>query len=111
MTSNEKILRNLCIGDLVTHALYGNRWIGLIIDFEDMLDDKSKNRKTKALIQMQPGTDFEGFFKRTSLKDRVNDNLGYVSIHWLFKVKEKSGNTGSSRSKAPPSGRGNKKFS
>jgi len=77
-------------GDLVTHALYGSNWIGLIIDFEEKQDGKSKNKKTKALVQIQPGTDFAGFFKRTSPKDRINDNLGYVSIHWLFKIKEKN---------------------
>lgn len=98
-----KILRDMQPGDLVTHALYGPNWIGLIIDFEEKQGGKSKNKKTKALVQIQPGTDFDGFFKRTSPEDRVNDNLGYVSIHWLFKIKETNGDPGSSRDKAPSS--------
>tara|TARA_B100001564_G_scaffold243906_1_gene206734 strand:- start:921 stop:1193 length:273 start_codon:yes stop_codon:yes gene_type:complete len=89
MSECNKILRGLRVGDLVTHALYGDRWVGLIIDFEEVFDSKSKNRKIKALIQIQPGTDFEGFFKRTSPKDRINDNRGFVSVHWLFKIKER----------------------
>ncbi len=91
----------LNIGDLVTHVLYGRRWIGIIVDFrhQDALPDDK--RKAQALVQIQPGTEFEGFFKRSSTTDRVNDNLGFVSIHWLFKVKEKNGNTRSTRSKTP----------
>lgn len=95
---------HLKIGDLVTHVLYGRGWIGVIVDFRKKNANTRDKRKAQALVQIQPGTEHEGFFKRCSELDRVNDNLGYVSIHWLFKVKEKNGNTGPSRSKALPSG-------
>ena len=91
---------NLRAGDLVTHVLYGKTWIGVIVSFKRELGHKSTSlkRKVKALVQIQPGTEFEGFFKRSSSDDRVNDNLGYVSVHWLFKLKESDGNTGPTRS-------------
>lgn len=80
----------LKIGDLVTHALYGAEWIGVIIAFpEEVVDDLMKE---KALVQVQPGTKYEGFFDQHSSKDKVNSNLGYVSIHWLFKMEIKNAN-------------------
>lgn len=99
------------IGDLVTHILYGKRWIGVVIDFREEVIGTLNKRKIKALVQVQPGTEFEGFFRRCSAADRVNDNLGYVSIHWLFKIKEKNGNTRSSRSKTSSSGRDSEELS
>ena len=96
--SKKNFSNSLSVGDLVTHVLYGKTWIGMIISFKKEPGNNSK-RNTKALVQIQPGTEFEGFFKRTSSTDRVNENLGYVSIHWLFKIKEKNGNIGPSRNK------------
>jgi len=79
-------LRDLKVGDLVTHALYGKEWIGLLLSFE-VLKDSDPDPKEKALVQIQPGTKYEFFFKdRAYGKARVSDNLGYVSIHWLFKL-------------------------
>ncbi len=101
----------LKIGDLVTHVLYGRTWIGMIVEFRECPEPTEDKRKKKALVQIQPGTEFESFFKRASEIDRKNDNLGYVSVHWLFKVKEKDGNTGPTRSKTSPGRRNNKKFS
>ena len=98
MSAKEKI----SVGDLVTHVLYGREWIGLIMSFRSEAAHPQDRRGNQALVQIQPGTEFEGFFKRCSPNDRVNDNLGYVSEHWLFKVKESNGNTRSSRSKTPP---------
>ena len=95
---------HLKIGDLVTHVLYGRGWVGVIVDFKQETRESNDKRKKQALVQIQPGTEFESFFKRSSPTDRVNDNLGYVSVHWLFKIKEKNGNAGLTRSKAPPSG-------
>ena len=81
-----KDLRDLKIGDLVTHALYGKEWIGLILGF-DLVEDSDPNPKEKALVQIQPGTKYELFFKdRLMSNSKVNDSLGYVSIHWLFKL-------------------------
>lgn len=81
--------KDLQIGDLVTHLLYGEEWIGIIINFREEIIGTNNKRKVRALVQVQPGTEFEGFFKRCSTTDRVNDNLGFVSVHWLFKIKEK----------------------
>lgn len=94
--------RDLHIGDLVTHALYGKEWIGIIIDFES---DPEANglSKEKALVQMQPGTKHDGFFDKRAVYNRVHKNLGYVSIHWLFKIEVKDGDTGSSRNKTSSS--------
>ena len=92
---------NLKIGDLVTHVLYGRGWVGVIVDFREEVIGTQNKRKKKALVQVQPGTEHEGFFKRCSSVDRINDNLGFVSVHWLFKVKEKNENTGSPRNKTP----------
>ena len=99
--------KSLEIGDLVTHVLYGRTWIGIITDFREEVVGTNNKRKKKALVQIQPGTEFEGFFKRSIATDRINDNLGYVSIHWLFTVKEENGNSRSTRRTPSSSGRGN----
>tara|TARA_S200000501_G_scaffold40106_2_gene32713 strand:+ start:2985 stop:3284 length:300 start_codon:yes stop_codon:yes gene_type:complete len=95
----DQLNNNLKIGDLVTHVLYGKKWIGVVVSFKQdkKATSNSMNRKTKALVQIQPGTEFDGFFKRTNPVDRVNDNLGYVSVHWLFKMKETHENFGPPR--------------
>jgi len=90
--------RDLRIGDLVTHALYGKEWIGIIIEFENDEEAKGLSKK-KALVQMQPGTKYDGFFDKRAAHNRVHKNLGYVSIHWLFKIEVKDGDAGSSRNK------------
>lgn len=91
MSKSQLPEHNLKAGDLVTHVLYGSQWIGVIVNFKK--DDNTKSsmpkRSVKALVQIQPGTEFDGFFKRTNPDDRINDNLGYVSVHWLFTIKEK----------------------
>lgn len=89
MSKNGSRVRNLQVGDLVTHVLYGEKWIGVIVAFRDEVSSPSGNKKERALVQIQPGTQFEGFFKRSTVTDRINENLGYVSIHWLFRIKEK----------------------
>ena len=92
-------VRNLAVGDLVTHVLYGAKWIGIIVDFKQEIHSPSGIRREKALVQIQPGTEFESFFKRSVASDRINENLGYVSIHWLFRIKEKNENTRPTRNK------------
>lgn len=83
-------VRNLKIGDLVTHVLYGPEWIGVLISIEE--GEKTENMtRVKALVQIQPGTKYDGFFaKKIAKKNKINDNLGYVSLNWLFKVEKKS---------------------
>jgi len=96
--------RDLKVGDLVTHALYGKEWIGIIVAFEESPEDTEESlSKRKALVQIQPGTKHERFFQRASDDDRVNDNLGYVSIHWLFRWEIKNEYTGFTRNKTPRS--------
>ena len=89
MPRNSWNIRGLKIGDLVTHVLYGPEWIGMIVSIQE---DKGVTDMTRiqALVQVQPGTKYDGFFaKRFSQKNKLNDNLGYVSINWLFKVEKK----------------------
>ena len=83
----------------MTHVLYGKEWIGIIVHLKEDKESKRILKDDKALVQIQPGTKYDGFFSRISDSAKINDNLGYVSIHWLFKVKEKYENTGSSRNK------------
>tara|TARA_R100000742_G_C4218734_1_gene43100 strand:- start:94 stop:360 length:267 start_codon:yes stop_codon:yes gene_type:complete len=88
MTSRRFGKRNLKIGELVYHALYGREWIGVIVGFDKNTSSAGGLSKEKALVQIQPGTKFDGFFDRTAIKtNRVSANLGYVSIHWLFRIK------------------------
>lgn len=99
MSKDSLRVKDLSIGDLVTHILYGSTWIGVIVSFREEIMGISDKRRTQALVQIQPGTEFEGFFKRCSKADRKNNNLGYVSVHWLFRIEEKSENTRSTRNK------------
>ena len=97
-------IKNLSVGDLVTHVLYGNDWVGVILEFKQSDDPHRSPRNEKALVQIQPGTKFEGFFKsKASKKDRVNDSLGYVTTHWLFKFEVKNANSRSTRDQTPES--------
>ena len=78
--------RDIKVGDLVTHVLYGREWIGVVISFHPAGDSGSLHNE-KALVQMQPGTKYDGFFeKRVGQRSRVAANLGYVSVNWLFRV-------------------------
>ncbi len=95
--------RDLHVGDLVTHALYGKEWIGMVVGFEEDSGAKGLSKR-KALVQIQPGTKHDGFFEKKAVqKNRVHKNLGYVSIHWLFKMEVIDGDAGPSRNKTPTS--------
>ena len=97
MAPSKSRVKDLTIGDLVTHILYGKEWVGVILGFK--VDPHSQNSKSeKALVQIQPGTKFENFFKtKVARKDRVNDNLGHVTTNWLFKIEIKDENFRPSR--------------
>jgi hypothetical protein len=97
MDPNKSQVKDLSIGDLVTHILYGKEWVGVILGFKD--EEKSfGNRSEKALVQIQPGTKFEGFFKsKVATQDKMNDNLGYITTNWLFKIEVKDAKFRSSR--------------
>tara|TARA_B100000902_G_C27141227_1_gene828762 strand:+ start:170 stop:484 length:315 start_codon:yes stop_codon:yes gene_type:complete len=97
-------IKDLSVGDLVTHILYGNDWVGVILGFKQADDPLQSPRSEKALVQIQPGTKFEDFFKsKASKKDRVNDSLGYVTTHWLFKFEVKNADSRSTRDYTPES--------
>lgn len=100
MDQNTSRVKSLSVGDLVTHVLYGKAWVGMILGFKD--DDGTMGAKSeKTLVQIQPGTKFEGFFKdKVSLKDKMNENLGYITTNWLFKIEVKNEKSRPSRNKA-----------
>ena len=98
MDSSKSRIKDLTIGDLVTHILYGKEWVGIIISFKD---EENTPRSEKALVQMQPGTRYASFFaKSVSKKDRLNDSLGYVTSNWLFKLEVKNANSRFTRKEA-----------
>ena len=101
MKDHVESYNDLEIGDLVNHILYGRTWVGMILGFREEIIGLNDKRRIKALVQIQLGTEHENFFKRSSLSDRINENLGYVSVHWLFKVRVENASTRSSRSETP----------
>ena len=89
MERNTSRVKELSVGDLVTHLLYGKEWIGVVLGFKDE-ENKKTLHSEKALVQVQPGTVHESFFKKgVSSRNKINDNLGYVSTNWLFKIEVK----------------------
>ena len=90
MALKKSQVKDLLVGDLVTHILYGREWVGIVIGFLEISEADHTARNEKTLVQILPGTKFEGFFtQKVSEKHRVNENLGYVTTNWLFKVSEK----------------------
>ena len=75
-------------GDLVYHILYGRTWVGVFLDIKEETVGASTPRDI-ALVCMQPGTEYEFFFKSYLKKYVIADNMGYISLHWLRKLKEK----------------------
>ena len=97
MDPNISRVKDLKIGDLVTHVLYGREWIGMILGFKDEGDPVGP-RSEKALIQIQPGTKYEGFFTaKVAPRDKLNENLGYVTTSWLFLFETRNEDPGPSR--------------
>ena len=89
-TSN---VREIEVGDLVYHVLYGHEWVGIILDIievYDYNDNRSSTHREVALIQMQPGTEYEIFFKTmVSSSNKISDSMGLVSTNWLFRLQER----------------------
>ena len=93
-------VKDLKAGDLVTHMLYGPEWIGMILSFKEEKENTLNSRNEKALIQIQLGTKYENFFKtKVAAQNRINDNLGYVTTNWLFKIESNNANLRSTRNK------------
>ncbi len=103
MDQSTSKIKGLAIGDLVTHILYGKEWIGVILEFKEEEGKVKQRHGEKALVQIQPGTKFEGFFdKKVSDENRMHANLGFISTSWLFKLEIKNGSIRPSRDKTPP---------
>jgi len=89
-TSN---MREIEVGDLVYHILYGPEWVGILLDIIDVYDyndNRSTTHREMGLVQIQPGTVHEHFFKKmVSNSNRVSDSMGLVSTNWLFRLKER----------------------
>ena len=105
MERNTSRVKEISVGDIVTHVLYGKEWIGMVMGFKDE-DETFNPRNEKTLVQIQPGTKFEGFFRsKVSSHNRVNDNLGYVTTNWLFKIETKHDNSRLTRNQTRTRGR------
>ena len=99
MDQNKSRIKDLAVGDLVTHVIYGNSWIGIILAFTQE-DGNTDSRSEKALIKIQPGTKHEDFFKnRVSSQYRMTDNVGFVTTNWLFKLTLKNEDSRPTRDK------------
>lgn len=87
MEQNTSRVKDLTVGDLVTHVLYGREWVGMILGFKFDESELQQARNEKALVQIQLGTKYENFFKtKVARENRVNENLGFVTTNWLFKI-------------------------
>lgn len=80
--------RGLHRGDLVYHVLYGKEWVGVLLEIEEETKGLATPREM-ALVIMQPNTKYENFFRKNVMtKYKIYDNMGYVSINWLFKLEQ-----------------------
>lgn len=93
MEKKKSSVRELEVGDLVYHILYGSEWIGILLDIIDVYeynDNRSSTHREVGMVQMLPGTEHEFFFeKMVSNSNRVSNSMGLVSTNWLFKLKIK----------------------
>ena len=91
MQKKASTTRGLKVGDLVYHLLYGKKWVGILLEIIDVIEDDAKSAKHRelGLVKMQPGTQYETFFeKMVSKQSRISTSLGFVSANWLFKLEE-----------------------
>lgn len=79
---------DLIVGDLVYHLLYGRDWVGLLCDINTGPSVMSSKRPM-AIVATLPGTRYEFFFRKSLTAYRISDNIGYVSINWLYKFDNK----------------------
>ncbi len=78
--------KDLKVGDLVNHILYGREWVAVILKFSRKPD--ALTTKYKALVRMVPGTRYECFFKKYTQQVKETESQGWVSSNWLIKVEE-----------------------
>ncbi len=77
--------REIIVGDLVYHLLYGKEWVGLLLDFKQE-DTGLATPRDLALVQIQPNTMHDSFFLKSLTKYRVTKDRGYVSVRWLYRM-------------------------
>ena len=80
-----KIEKDLLVGDLVYHVLYGKDWLGVVLRLS-MRESSVRCFKEGALVQMVPGTKYENFFNKKPKITRKTDTQGWVSKNWLIKI-------------------------
>jgi len=79
--------RGIIVGDLVYHILYGKDWRGLLMGAQP-LEKGLTSPSERALIYMLPGTRYCNYFRKNYLtRTKINDNLGYVSSKWIYKLE------------------------
>lgn len=76
--------KNLKIGDLVYHVLYGREWLGLVLKIEH-----AAKTGGKVLVKMLPGTEYENHFLKRPSKMRESASIGWVSENWLIRIVPK----------------------
>ena len=77
----------LIVGDLVTHILYSNDWIGMVLKMQNQYSNLTEKKKKDevAYVHMVPGSEYEYFFlKRYSA---IAPHVGLISTRWLLKVE------------------------
>ena len=79
--------RELIVGDLVYHILYGKDWVGLLLGVKKDLKGLDMDRDI-GLIHLQPNRNHQEYFKNCLTRYRICDNMGYVSMHWLWKLED-----------------------
>ena len=81
-------IRQLVVGNLVYHLLYGRSWRGILLEIKEETAGLASPREV-GLVAMQLNTEYEHFFKKNvSTKYRICDNMGYVSVNWLVRLVE-----------------------
>ena len=78
--------REIKVGDLVNHILYGREWIAVVLKFSRKPD--ALTTKYRALVRMVPGTRYESFFRKYTESVKETEFQGWVSSNWLIKVEE-----------------------
>jgi hypothetical protein len=93
MQKKTSSVRDIEVGDLVYHILYGHEWVGILLDIIDVYDyndHRSSTHREMGLVQMQPGTEYEFFFRTmVSNSNKLSDSMGLVSTNWLFRLKKR----------------------
>ena len=60
-------VRDVKVGDLVYHILYGKEWVGILLDIIEVYgydERKRKNHREMAVVKMLPNSVHEFFFKK-----------------------------------------------